>query len=276
VNNERPPRGDRNYPQERKKLGSQHLLRLENVRGTLESCTVSGRLIFSIMAHDQEKKAAARASLGFVRDENIVGLGSGSTAEYAVRLLGERVQAGLKIRGIPTSQRTRELAESVGIPLSTLEEFPDIDVTIDGADEIDPELQLIKGGGGALLREKIVASASKRMVVIADSSKRVQILGKFPLPVEVIALAQPLLKKKIAALGATVKLRQYAHGDPFVTDEGHHILDCQFGEILDPRALARQLDSMPGIVEHGLFVDMATLALIGKDDGVVEFRRNPH
>ena len=227
------------------------------------------------MAHDQEKKAAARASLDFVRDGDIVGLGSGSTAEYAVRFLGERVQAGLKIRGIPTSQRTRELAESVGIPLTTLEEFPEIDVTIDGADEIDPELQLIKGGGGALLREKIVASTSKKMVVIADSTKRVQILGKFPLPVEVIALAEPLLSKKIAALGASVKLRQYAYGNPFVTDEGHHILDCHFGEIPDPRALARQLDSMPGVVEHGLFVDMATVALIGKGDDVVEFRRNP-
>src|SRR5947209_14104864 len=161
------------------------------------------------MAHDQEKKAAARASLDFVHDGDIVGLGSGSTAEYAVLLLGERVRAGLKIRGIPTSQRTKKLAESAGIPLTTLQEFPEIDVTIDGADEIDPELQLIKGGGGALLREKIVASTSKKMVVIADSTKRVQILGKFPLPVEVIALAEPLLSKKIAALGASVKLRQY-------------------------------------------------------------------
>ena len=227
------------------------------------------------MAHDQEKKAAARASLAFVRDGDIVGLGSGSTAEYAVRYLGERVQAGLKIRGIPTSQRTRELAESVGIPLGTLQEFPEIDVAIDGADEIDPELQLIKGGGGALLREKIVASASKRMVVIADSTKRVQILGKFPLPVEVISLAEPLLTKKITALGASVQLRHYAYGNPFVTDEGHHILDCQFGEIPDPRGLARQLDSLPGVVEHGLFVDMATVALIGKGDDVVESRRNP-
>ena len=227
------------------------------------------------MAHDEEKKVAARASLAFVRGGNIVGLGSGSTAEHAVRFLGESVHAGLKIRGVPTSQRTHALAESVGIPLTTLEEFPEIDVTIDGADEIDPELQLIKGGGGALLREKIVASASKRMVVIADSSKRVQILGRFPLPVEVIALAEPLLSKKIAALGASVKLRQYAYGNPFVTDEGHHILDCHFGEIRDPRALARQLDSMTGVVEHGLFVDMASIALIGKGDDVVEFRRTP-
>jgi ribose 5-phosphate isomerase A len=241
------------------------------------------------MANDQEKKAAARASLAFVREGDIVGLGSGSTAEYAVRLLGERVQAGLKIRGIPSSRRTKELAETVGIPLTILEEFPDIDITIDGADEIDPELQLIKGGGGALLREKIVASASKRMVVIADSSKQVQILGRFPLPVEVIPMAEPLLSKKITALGASVKLRlkknsaiegsgkqnRYTNGDPFVTDEGHHILDCHFGEIPDPRALARQLDSLTGIVEHGLFVDIATVALIGKGNDVVEFRRTP-
>ena len=241
------------------------------------------------MANDREKKAAARASLAFVREGDIVGLGSGSTAEYAVRLLGERVQAGLKIRGIPSSRRTKELAETVGIPLTILEEFPDIDVTIDGADEIDPELQLIKGGGGALLREKIVALASKRMVVISDSSKRVQILGKFPLPVEVIPMAEPLLSKKITALGASVKLRLkkisavegsakphlYANGDPFVTDEGHHILDCHFGEIPDPRALARQLDSLTGIVEHGLCVDIATVALIGKGDDAVEFRRTP-
>jgi ribose 5-phosphate isomerase A len=226
------------------------------------------------MAHDQEKKAAARASLAFVRDGDIVGLGSGSTAEHALRFLGERVQAGLKIRGIPTSQRAAEVAQSVGIPLTSLEEFQEIDVTIDGADEIDRELQLIKGGGGALLREKIVASASKRMVVIADSTKQVQVLGKFPLPVEVIAFAEPLLSKKIAALGASVKLRRYAYGNPFVTDEGHHILDCHFGEIRDPGALAYQIGSMPGVVEHGLFVNMATQVLIGKGDDVVELRRN--
>jgi ribose 5-phosphate isomerase A len=227
------------------------------------------------MAHDQEKKAAARASLAFVRNGDIVGLGSGSTAEHALRFLGERVQAGLKIRGIPTSQRSAEVAQSVGIPLTSLEEFQEIDVTIDGADEIDRELQLIKGGGGALLREKVVASASKRMVVIADSTKQVQVLGKFPLPVEVIAFAEPLLSKKIAALGSSVKLRRYVYGNPFVTDEGHHILDCHFVEIRDPRALADQLSVMPGVVEHGLFVNMATIVLIGKGDDVVEFRRDP-
>jgi ribose 5-phosphate isomerase A len=221
-----------------------------------------------------EKEAAARTSLHFVRDGNIVGLGTGSTAAYAVRFLGERVQAGLRIRGIPTSAQTKDLATSVGIPLTTLDEFQQIDVTIDGADEFDPQLHLIKGGGGALLREKIIASASRQVVIIADSSKQVAMLGKFPLPVEVILFAQPLLAKKIAALGATVRLRPDVKGNPFVSDEGHHILDCSFGHIPDPLTLARTLSDMPGIVEHGLFINLATVVLMAKGEKVTEFRRN--
>jgi ribose 5-phosphate isomerase A len=222
---------------------------------------------------DLEKEAVARASLRFVRDGNIVGLGTGSTAAYVVRFLGERVQAGLKIRGIPTSVQTKELAASVGIPLTTLDEFQQIDVTIDGADEFDPQLHLIKGGGGALLREKIIASASRQVVIIADSSKQVAVLGKFPLPVEVIPFAQLLVAKRIAALGAEVKLRQDAKGDPFVSDEGHHILDCGVGQIPDPPALARKLSDMPGVVEHGLFIDLASVVLMAKGENVTEFRR---
>lgn len=225
------------------------------------------------MAHDQEKEAAARASLRFVRDGDIVGLGSGSTAAYAVRFLGERVRAGLKIRGIPTSSQTRELATSLGVPLTTFDEVQEIDVTIDGADEVDPQLCLTKGGGGALLREKIVASASRQLVIIADSSKQVPMLGNFPLPIEVIAFAQLLVKKKIEALGASVKLRQ-SNGSPFVTDEGHHILDCSFGQIPDPPALARRLSDMPGVVEHGLFIDMASVVLIARGQEVTELRRD--
>jgi len=222
---------------------------------------------------NREKEAAARASLKFVREGDIVGLGTGSTAAYAVRFLGERVQAGLKIRGIPTSIHTRELAASLGIPLTTLDEVQEIDVTIDGADEVDPELRLIKGGGGALLREKIVASATRKVVIIADSSKQVAVLGKFPVPVEVIKFAEALVAKKIRALGAAVKVRGDASGSPFVTDEGNHILDCNFGRIPDPAALASELEGMAGVVEHGLFIGMAAVALIGTGDQVIELRR---
>jgi ribose 5-phosphate isomerase A len=220
-----------------------------------------------------EKAAAARASLRFVRDGMTLGLGTGSTAAHAVRFLGEQVRAGLKVRGIPTSVHTRELAASLGIPLTTLDECQQIDVDIDGADEFDPQLHLIKGGGGALLREKIIASASRQVVIIADSSKQVAVLGEFPLPVEVIAFAQPLVAKRITALGATVKLRQDTKGNPFITDEGHHILDCSFGQIPDPPTLARKLSDMPGVVEHGLFIDLATVVLCAKGENVAELRR---
>jgi ribose 5-phosphate isomerase A len=224
------------------------------------------------MAHDEQKEAAARASLQFVRDGDVVGLGSGSTATHLVRLIGERIRAGLKIQAIPTSRQTQELAATLGIPLTSFDHTQQIDVTIDGADEIDPRLQLIKGGGGALLHEKIVASASKQMVVVADSTKQVQVLGAFPLPVEVVAFAQALIRRKIEALGASVALRQ-ANGSVFVTDEGHHILDCSFGQIPDPAALAGKLNAIPGIVEHGLFVDMASVALIATPEKVMELRR---
>ena len=225
------------------------------------------------MANDQEKELAARESLKFVRDGDVVGLGTGSTAAYAIRYLGEKVKAGLRIRGIPTSIATQKLAESMGIPLTTLEAVQDINVTIDGADEFDAQLRLIKGGGGALLREKIIASASRQEIIIADSSKQVSVLGKFPLPVEVIQFAQSLVRQKIAKLGAEVNLRSDNSGKPFVTDEGNHILDCHFGEIADPVGLARTLSDMPGVVEHGLFINLASVVLMGTRDGVRELRR---
>jgi ribose 5-phosphate isomerase A len=222
---------------------------------------------------DQEKQIAARAAVELVESGSIVGLGSGSTAEYAVRFLAERVKAGLNIRGIPTSKRTKELAEQLGIPLTTLEEQPHIDIDIDGADEIDPQLNLIKGGGGAFLREKVIASVSRRFVVIGDSAKQVKKLGRFPLPVEVIPFAQSLIKPQIEALGAQVTLRTYAYGNPYITDEGHHILDCKFGEIADPPALAEKLRRITGVVEHGLFIGMAEMALVGKDGEVSKIRK---
>jgi len=226
------------------------------------------------MANDEEKKEAARASLKYVSDGQVVGLGTGSTATIAIRLLGERVRAGMKIRGIPSSIASQDLAIQLGIPLTTFEEVQQIDVTIDGADEFDPALNLIKGGGGAMLREKIVAFASRQLIIVTDSSKQVPVLGKFPLPIEVIGFAEPLIAKKISDLGAKVVRREDKNGKAYVTDEGHHILDCHFGKIPDPSALARSLSDMPGIVEHGLFVGMASVVVMAKSGSVEEFRRS--
>lgn len=219
-----------------------------------------------------EKELAGRAAAQLVHDGDVVGLGTGSTAYFAVVALGERIKAGLKIVGIPTSNGTAELAKQVGVPLTTFDDHPSIDITIDGADEIGPHLNLIKGGGGALLREKVVAAASKKMVVVADSAKVVPVLGKFPLPVEIVAFARAVVENKIESLGATVKLRTRPDGSTYLTDNGNPILDCHFGKILDPATLARTLSDTPGVVEHGLFIGLASMALIGKEGSVEEIR----
>ena len=224
------------------------------------------------MAHENEKELTGRAAAQMVRDGDVVGLGTGSTAYFTVIALGERVKAGLKIIGIPTSVKTADLARSLGIPLTTLDEHPEIDITIDGADEIDPKLRMIKGGGGALLREKVVASASKKMVAVVDSAKVVPVLGKFPLPVEIIAFARAVVQKKMVALGGSPKLRTKADGSPYITDNGNEILDCSFGQIADPPALALILSNTPGIVEHGLFIGIASLALVARGGRVEEMR----
>jgi ribose 5-phosphate isomerase A len=213
-------------------------------------------------AAEAAKIVAAQKSLEFVKDGMVVGLGSGSTATHFIKLLGEKVKAGLKIRSISSSKASEDLARSLAIPITDFRQSPEIDVAIDGADEIGPHLALVKGGGGALLREKIVASAAKRFIVVADSSKIVRRLGKFPLPVEVIPMAAPLVEKKILALGIRSKVRQAKSGGDYITDEGNLILDCECGEIPDPDALAASIRAMVGVVEHGLFLNMAEMALV--------------
>jgi ribose 5-phosphate isomerase A len=214
---------------------------------------------------DREKRAAAAKSLDYVQAGQIVGLGSGSTAALLVEMLGERVRAGLDVQGVATSAATRRLAEARGIPLLPLAQVTRLDLTIDGADEVDPELQLIKGGGAALLHEKIVAFASDRLIIIVDSSKLVPQLGAFTLPVEVVPAARRLIAERLTALGCTPTLRLRAGGsEPLVTEEGNHLLDCAFGLISDPPHLARTLADLPGVVEHGLFIDMADLVIVGR------------
>ena len=223
---------------------------------------------------EREKAAAAARAVAMVTDGMRVGLGTGSTAAYAVKALGERVRQGLRIVGIPTSERTRLLAQEVGIALTDFAHTQELDIAIDGTDEADFQLRLIKGGGGALLREKIVASTAKRFVVIADSQKLVARLGKFPLPVEVVKFAAPLVERVLRELGSTPKLRVGADGSPFVTDEGNHILDAHFGVIADPEHVARVLTDAPGVVDHGLFLGMATTLVIARGDGVEVIERS--
>lgn len=219
----------------------------------------------------QKRQAAARA-LDWVKPGMRVGLGTGSTARHLVDLLGEKVRAGFDIVGVPTSEGTRLQAEKCGIRLSTLDDTPELDVTIDGADEIGPDLSLIKGGGGALLREKIVASASARMIVIADESKWVKALGKFPLPIEVVPFGLTATRRQIrAALGAdesAIALRAGKDGHPFVTDGGHFILDASLHHISDPGMVATRLAAIPGVVEHGLFIGMANAVVLAGVNGV--------
>jgi ribose 5-phosphate isomerase A len=223
---------------------------------------------------DAQKREAAARALEFVRPGMRLGLGTGSTARHFVELLAARVRAGLDIVGVPTSEVTRADAERLGVPLTTLDATPELDLTVDGADEIAPDLSLIKGGGGALLREKIVAAASARMVVIADEGKWVPVLGKFPLPVEVVqfgvAATARAVRVAAAACGAggEVTLRKAPGGHAFVTDSGHFILDAALGRIADPQALADRLAAIPGVVEHGLFIGLAQTAILGGRDGV--------
>ncbi|MBB3935194.1 ribose-5-phosphate isomerase RpiA [Aureimonas phyllosphaerae] len=219
------------------------------------------------------KEKVGQAAAAEVETGMRLGIGTGSTAEAFVRALAVRVKEGLRIVGVPTSERTAALCRDLGIPLATLEEIPELDLTIDGADEMDPQLRLVKGGGGALLREKIVAAASARMLVIADASKKVETLGAFPLPVEVngfgIVASLIAIEKAGQLLGLTGDLSLRKVGEsPFVTDGGHLIVDASFGRIPDPEALSAALHAIPGVVEHGLFLGLASAAILAGPDGI--------
>jgi ribose 5-phosphate isomerase A len=226
------------------------------------------------MNADAQKRAAAARAIELVRPGMKLGLGTGSTARHFVELLGEKVKAGLQIVGVPTSEATRADAERVGVPLTTLDKTPALDLTVDGADEIGPDLSLIKGGGGALLREKIVAAASARMAVIADESKWVKVLGAFPLPIEVLPFGLGATKRAIegavaaAGLDGKLTLRQAKDGHVFVTDGGHWIVDAALGRIAEPKSLAGRLAAIPGVMEHGLFVGMAEIVILAGPHGV--------
>jgi ribose 5-phosphate isomerase A len=224
------------------------------------------------MTQDEAKRMAAQRALEFVEDGMSLGLGSGTTSAIFIKELGERVKQGLRIRGIATSAASQQLAESLSIPITNFNECPELDLAIDGADEIGPGLALIKGGGGALLREKIVESAARRFIVVADSTKIVHTLGRFPLPVEVIQMALPIVAPKLEALGFNPKLRHHPDGSLYITDEGNVILDCAEGSITDPAKTAADIRAIVGVVEHGLFLNMASLALIAGNDGVREVR----
>jgi ribose 5-phosphate isomerase A len=223
---------------------------------------------------DQLKREAAARALEEVRDGMRLGLGTGSTAKHFVELLGMRVRDGLKVVGVPTSETTRRDAERWGVPLTTLDDIDRLDLTVDGADEIDPALNLIKGAGGALLREKIVAAASDRMIVIADDSKWVNVLGRFPLPVEVNPFGLAATRRAIAGacaecgVSGQMVLRKAGDGHVFVTDGGHWIIDAHLGQIADVSRLADRLSAIPGVMEHGLFIGLAGMAVLASAQGI--------
>ncbi|HEY4846873.1 MAG TPA: ribose-5-phosphate isomerase RpiA [Methylocella sp.] len=226
------------------------------------------------LSPDDAKRLAAARALELVTPGMRLGLGTGTTAAHFVELLGARVAKGLDVICVPTSERTRTLAKLHAIPLTSIDALPELDLTVDGADEFDPKLRLIKGGGGALLREKIIAVASKRMVVIADSSKLVAVLGKVPLPVEVNVFGLEVTKRMILAAARAcgcdgeVRLRKTPGGQAFVSDNGHYIVDCFFGAILRPEDLADRLAAIPGVVEHGLFIGIAKAVISAGPAGV--------
>ncbi|UKS29227.1 ribose-5-phosphate isomerase RpiA [Paenibacillus sp. HWE-109] len=214
-----------------------------------------------------KKKLAGEQAATYIEEGMILGLGTGSTVYWTIQKLGELVKQGLRIKGIPTSKATEQQARELGIPILDISEVQEIDLTIDGADEVNPHFALIKGGGGALFREKMVASLSRRLLIVVDDSKVVNTLGKFPLPVEVVPFGWEITSRNIAKLGCSPELRLHTAG-PFITDNGNYILDCYFTEIQHPEVLNEQLTKIIGVVETGLFVNMAEMIIVGGDNGV--------
>lgn len=219
------------------------------------------------------KRIAAQKAVDSIENDMIVGLGTGSTVKYALELLGKRIQKGLSIKAIPTSIETKRIALKEQITIVSLSECPEIDITIDGADEVDSNLNLIKGGGGALTREKMIAYHSKKVIIIADESKVVKILGiDFPLPVEVLKFEWESTKKALRTFGCSVKLRTI-FDDPFITDNGNYILDCEFEKINDPEQLEIDINMIPGVVENGLFIGLVTKVIVGSKQGVMTLEK---
>ena len=221
---------------------------------------------------DEEKLLAAVEAVKFVENGQIIGLGTGSTAKFAVIEIGKLVAAGLKIKAVPTSNSTAELAESLNIPLIGLDETASIDVTIDGTDEFDAELNLIKGGGGALFREKMVARMTEREIIIADSTKKVDVLGKFKVPVEVVPIALNYARKQIEKINGSSQIREKS-GKIFVTDAGNHIVDADFGEIENAAAMSEKLNDIEGVVCHGLFINLAQTVIMAKNGEITVYNR---
>ncbi len=222
---------------------------------------------------EQLKKMAGEKAAERIKDGMIIGLGTGSTVKYTVLRIGEMVKDGLEIIGIPTSRATEQLASRIGIPLGDINEYQEIDLTIDGADQVDSELNLIKGGGGALLREKMVAHASKYEIIVVDERKICNVLGSFPLPVEIVKFGYQRTISVLEKLGCRASLR-HRDGEIYVTDNGNYIVDCKFEEIRDPQTLEREIDEIPGVVEIGLFVNLADEIIIGRKDGIEIRKKN--
>ncbi len=221
---------------------------------------------------EEMKRRAGEYAARYIKDGQVVGLGTGSTVKYTILELGRMVKEGIDIIGIPTSKATEQLAESVGIKLGSIDEYQEIDITVDGADEVDPNLNLIKGGGGALLREKIIAHASKYEVIVVDESKVKKVLGEFPLPIEIVRFGYRRTMNVLSSLGCGPSLRMQDK-TPFITDNGNYIVDCKFNRIENPKILEEKIDKIPGVVEIGLFIDMANEVVVGKKEGVEIMRR---